>query len=286
MASQITKGGPSYQTKDDHLRFTVVRDVDKVEEDLLSHIKNEICTCGFPTVSNDKLVFDWEGIKSGIIELSDPELVALNWADARPVPTPADLALDQAVNKLNLEGIRKALAEGANPNLTNESGENRLCATIQSWQDHLSRCSASEEDLEFYGGPRPEQQIPIEEIKKILQVLIDAGADPNYFSYEEPAELALVNAVLAQEPEIVRLLLDCGADPTISPFWDDGPGMTPAAWDYAATDGFALDEQGARECYYAMVKNHSLPFGSRSAEEQARHDAELPDHLRSWRKNS
>jgi len=52
------------------------------------------------------------------------------------------------------------------------------------------------------------------------------------------------------------------------------------------TDGFSLDEYEARECYYAMVKDHPASFGSRSSEEVDRREAELPDHLRSWRKSS
>jgi len=283
MASQ-TGEGENFQIKEGHLHFTVVRAVEKIEGELLARITDEICTCGFPATSSNKLRFDWKDIKDDLIELSDPELVALNWADARPVPSLADLALHRAVTRLELEEIRKALSEGSNPNLTDTGGDNNLCAIIQAWGNHLMHYDAREEDLSYHGGPRPERKIPIEEITEMLQVLIDAGAHPNYYAYESTP--AIVDAVLSQEPEIVRLLLDCGADPTVSPFWDSGPGVTPAAWDYASTDGFALDEYGARECYYAMVKAHPAPFGSRSSEEVDRCEAELPDDLRSWRKSS
>jgi|GEM_PF-1544104 len=273
-----------HQIDEGHLRFTVVRAVEQIEENLLERIADEIRTCGFPKVSSDKLKFDWDDIKDDLIELSDSELVALNWADARPVLAPVDLSLQRAVTRLDLEGIRNALTEGANPNLTDRGGDNNLCAIIQAWGDHLMHHDAPEKDLDYYGGPRPERKISIEEIKEMLQVLIDAGAHPNY--YVCGAVPAIVDAVLSQKPEIVRLLLDCGADPSVSPFWDGGPGETPAAWDYASTDGFALDEYGARECYYAMVKNHPAPFGSRSSEAADRREADLPDHLRSWRRDS
>jgi len=282
-ASQVGVGDHS-EIKEGHLHFAVVRDVEQIDEDLLEGIVHEIRACGFPATSSTKLKFNWGDIKDELIELSDPELVALNWADACPVPMPVDLSLQRAVKGLDLEGIQKALSEGANPNLTNTSGDNNLCAIIQAWGDHLMHYDAPEKDLGFYGGPRPQRKIPVEEIKEMLQVLIDAGAHPNYYAYGETP--AIVDAVLSQKPEIVRLLLDCGADPSVSPFWDSGTGDTPAAWNYASTDGFTLDEYGARECYYAMVKNHPAPFGSRSSEEVDRREAELPDHLRTWRKSS
>jgi len=127
-ASQVGVG-EYYDIKEGHLHFTVVRAVEKIEKNLLENIADEIRTFGFPKTSSNKLKFDWMDIKDDLIELSDPELVALNWADARPVPAAVDLSLQRAVEGLDLEGIRKALSEGANPNLTNKSGDNAFAET-------------------------------------------------------------------------------------------------------------------------------------------------------------
>jgi len=282
-ASQIKGDASKDSIKEGCLRFTVVRNVDEMTKERLGQIVGEIRQQGFPTVSDDKLKFDWKDIKADLIELSDPELVALNWGDARPVPTAADFALERAVSELNIQGIRKALADGANPNLTESIYDNNFGALFIAWGDHLWNYSTREKDVASRGGAHPERKIPVEEIKAMCQVLLEAGAHPNYFDYGEAP--SLVSAVLAQNVELVRFLLDHGADPSISPFWDD-IGHTPAAWDYARFDGFALDEIGARECYYEMVKTHPAPFGSRESEEKDRRDAELPDHLRDWRKSS
>ncbi len=279
-ANQICTAEPSYQIKDDHLSFTVVRALDEIDNNILQRIENEICARGYPDVSDDKLAFGWEDVREGFVELSDPELVALNWADARPVPTSADIALYEAATGLDIHGIRKALAAGANPNITVKYRNNMLATVVIAWGDHLNHLICKDSDLSFYGGARPERKIPVEEVNEMLMVLLDAGAHPNCFSYGETP--VLVDAVLSQKPEIVRLLLERGADPTICAYWDEGPGMTPSAWFYASTDGFTMDEEGARECYYEMIKTHPAPWGTQQSDEQDRKESELPDYLRSW----
>ena len=279
-ANQICTAEPSYQIKDGHLSFTVVLALDEIDNNILHRIENEICARGYPDVSDVKLAFGWKDVCEGFVELSDPELVALNWADARPVPTLTDLALSEAARRLDVVGIRKALEEGASPNATDKYGNNMLSTVVVAWGDHLNHLICKDSDLSFYGGARPERKIPVEEVNEMLMVLLDAGAHPNYFDYDKTP--ALVDAVLSQKPEIVRLLLERGADPTICPYWDEGPDMTPSAWFYASTDGFALDEEGARDCYYEMIKNHPAPWGTQQRNEQDRKESELPDCLRSW----
>jgi len=282
--SVYTPCGP---VSEDHRHFTVVRAVDKMTKEQLEQLVSEIKENGVPTVSDDKLAFDWEDIEDDLVELSDPELVALNWEDARPAPTPADLALDQAICGLDVGGIRKALADGANPNHTDRYNCNRLSSVIYAWWDHIAHYEAPEEELDFYSsrGPRPERKIPVAEIREIMQMLLDAGAHPNLFAYGELTALA-DTVGFAKEPELVRLLLAHGADPSISPYWCS-IAETPAAWESVMLAGFQiLDEAGSRECYYEMVKEHPSPYGSRSEEERDRRDAELPDHLRYRTKHS
>jgi hypothetical protein len=262
-----------------HVRYVVVRDVDEVDASIMAQVVASIREHGKPEVSTRSLSFDFDTFRDDFIELSEPELVFLNWADARKPLRESDKALLKAAEKVDFAAIRQALAEGADPNITD--GEDPVLGiVITGWRDHLATCEADDEDLAYLGGKRPTRKIPLVEVLDALKLLLNAGAHPDRF---DPDGLpAIVTAALVQIPEIAALLLEYGADPSISPFWDDGLGMYPAAWGYA-TDGFSLNEAGAREVYYTMVRCRSSTMFEQATEDQDRLDAELPDNRRSWR---
>lgn len=263
-----------------HIRYVVVRDIDKVDDSIMEQVMASILEHGKPEVSTKSLSFDLGEFQDDFIELSEPELVFLNWADARKPLREIDKTLLNAAKKANFEGIRQALSEDADPNIT-DGEEPLLGIVIEAWRDHIAACEANNGDLSFYGGKRPEHKISLDEMLDILKLFLKAGAHPDRF---DPNGLpAIVTATLQQQPEIAALLLEHGTDPSVSPFWDEGLGMCPAAWDYAA-DGFSLNEAGSREVYYTMVRCRNSPMFNQATEDQDRLDAELPDEQRSWHK--
>ncbi|MDR3299270.1 MAG: hypothetical protein LBU43_04530 [Candidatus Accumulibacter sp.] len=280
--SIITEDRGFDNTKDPaHTRYVVVLDVEKVDDSIKARVVASIREHGAPDVSAKPISFDFDEFRDDFIELSEPELVFLNWAEARRSLSESDKALLKAAGKADFAAIRQALAEGASPNVTN--GEDPVLGlVIQGWQNHLGACDAKDEDLPYYGIAKPERRIPLDEMLDVLKLLLEAGAHPDCF---DPGGVpAITTAALAQEAKIAELLLDHGADPSVSPYWDDGLGMCPAAWDYAVTDGFSLNEAGAREVYYAMVRRRSSTMFEQTTEDQDRIDAELPDAQRSWRR--
>ncbi|MDR2689743.1 MAG: hypothetical protein LBB76_08315 [Azoarcus sp.] len=264
-----------------HIRYVVVLDVEKANDSIAKQGMASIRARGQPDVSTKPLHFDFADFHDDFIELSEPELVFLNRADARRPLRDCDKALLKGAESVDFAAMRQALADGADPNITD--GEDPILGiVIRAWQEHLSACNANEKDLPYYGGTRPERKIPLNEVLDMLKCLLDAGAHPDRF---DPEGLpAIVTATLAQEPEIAGLLIEHGADPSISPHWDEGLGMYPSAWDYAVTDGFSLNEADAREVYYTMIRHRSSPLFKQRAEDQDRLAAELPDEARSWRR--
>lgn len=279
-AAQIDRDDHWCQISPGDRRVTVIRRLESVTEHDVNEIVQAFQARGGPDLSTGDITFSWSDIRGGFTEMSDPELVVMNWADARPVPSAADIELQESIDRLDIDGIRKALTAGANPSCTSKNREGGLASVIRAWRDHWQHWHAVENELEYFGGPRPERLIPVEEAREMLSVLLDAGAHPDRHEYNETP--AITDAVLAQSPELVSLLLERGADPSVGVFWDDGPGIKPAAWDYAMFDGFSLNEAGAREAYFAMIRHRSSPAWTQQEEEEDRREADLPDHLRSW----
>lgn len=267
----------------DHVRVTVVRNVKEAKDADLAHVIDDLKAGRRPVVdSSDLVAFTFDDIRDGLVELSNPELVLLNWDDAIPELTQADEALWKAAYALDGEGMERALADGANANSIRRNSDNVLSSVIEGWGDYRYACNATEEKRERDGIKPPERTVSHAQMLAMLRRLLDAGAHPDFHNFNQCP--AIVNAALAQDPDIAALLLDYGADPNIRPFWDDGlPAGWPAAWDYASTDGFSIGcELGAREVYYEMIKRQSSPLFELKNEDEDRREAQVPDCLRHW----
>lgn len=131
--------------------------------------------------------------------------------DPRCPPPPAlhpDLVLADAVNSPNAchTTVAVLLRHGADPN-----GRNRLGHPI--FDDALKK----------HGG----------DDLKLVEMLLAAGADPNWNSGDGTARTPLVTAITASRHEIVRRLLDAGADPNalsggLPPLWYANLASRPA----------------------------------------------------------
>lgn len=77
------------------------------------------------------------------------------------------------------------------------------------------------EHVDVNGGSRPPLWVaasrPINHAGRIIDMLLEAGADPNKASTIDSNSTPLLGAVkLSQPPDIIRALVDHGADPTIA----------------------------------------------------------------------
>lgn len=254
------------------LEYVVVRHMDEIDHTVITQIADEIKTYGQPVLSDISVHFSWDDIKSYFTELSEPELVYLNWEEAKPSLSKVDTALIKAACNLDIDGIRHALADGANPNAI-EGEDTVLGSVIIAWSNYVS----------FPPPSKKTNLISLDEVKEIMRLLLDAGTHPDWYCPE--GINALTETALEQQPELAELLLEYGANAAINLSVDMGMGAYPSAWNFAAIDGFNLEQElGAREVFYAMVRYRSTPSFTQFQEDKDRLDATLPDEQRSWRK--
>jgi hypothetical protein len=265
----------------DHVRATLILDVKESDSADIAGVVEDLKAGRPPTLPAKPIHFSFDDIKDGLVELSDPELVVLNWEDAIPALTEADEALWTAAYALDADGIERAIAGGANLNVPRDDYNSLLSRVIEGWRDHCYLGDASDEDLARQGRTRPVPEVSRDQMLAIMRRLLEAGAHPDLHSPEQTPPI--VDAALAGEPAIAALLLDYGADATIVNLWDEGPGAWPGAWDYAYIDGFNLDQDaGAREVYYELIRRGSSPLFEQSDEDDDRRDAGLPPERRAW----
>lgn len=254
------------------LDYIVVRHLDDIDHNAIAQIADEIKTYGQPLLSDISVHFSWDDIKSHFTELSEPELVYLNWEEAKPSLSNVDIALIKATRNLDIDGIRKALTDGANPNAIDYE-DTVLGSVIIAWSNYAS----------FPPPSKKMNLISLSDVKEIMRLLLDAGAHPDWYCPE--GTNSLTETALEQQPELADLLLKYGADAAINCSVDNGIGAYPSAWSFAVIDGFNIDQElGAREVFYAMASHRSTPSFTQLQEDKDRLDATLPDEQRSWRK--
>lgn len=280
--SPVAAADPFEETPDpDHLRVTVVRNLDTITAEDIAILKRDFVGGRTPTLSTEPVTFDFETVRDGFMELSNPELVALNWADAVPPLSEADESLWKAAYCLDTAAVIRALKSGANVNQYRALDGSVLTQVIEGWRDHRRGLEAEEEGATSFWGQRPARPISHTEMLALLRRLLDAGAHPDL--HGPNSYPPIVEAALAKDPDTVSVLLGYGADPGIQASWDEGPGAWPTAWEFATIDGFHLDkDERAREVYYRMIRARSSPLYTAEGEEQDRRDAALPPPQRSW----
>ena len=132
-----------------------------------------------------------------------------------------------AANDLN--GLRQAVAEGADVNAQNESGESALF--LAAW---LGRLEFVNQLLEFGADVNLKDdcgRVPLFDVCRagsveMVQILLDAGADPR--AANRFGDTLLHQAACGRCPDIVRLLVDHGAD-LAAKNWQDRTPLAEAA---------------------------------------------------------
>ena len=187
------------------------------------HELNDILSAGkLPEIDPTPKRCDPKLSVSMLSHLSIPELFALNWTACLPPLDEADRSLLDAAGKLDVEGVRAALASGANPNSIDGKKEQTALGLIV------------EETLRFVGDEGYSESAANEKDQFALQaidLLIDAGAAVDLAAFNECTPLAA--ACLNSDASIVTRLLEHGADPSILCYDDDYKGDWGGAWEYA-----------------------------------------------------
>ncbi|WP_180128127.1 MULTISPECIES: hypothetical protein [unclassified Acinetobacter] len=259
----------STSTSKSQMDYIVVLDVDEINHEIVYKVEEWIKNNNFPTLSEKPLNFSWDEIKSYFTELSEPELVYLNWAEAEHSLSVHDKALFKAVNQLDITMVNQALNDGANLNRFC-SEQSILSCLISAWNDYIT-----------FPDHHNTNSISLSHVKEMMQLLLDKGVHPDL--HHPDGANALTDTVLAQQPELAEILLEYGADSSISLYTDMGMAPEPSAWSFAQIDGFNIDvELGAREVFYAMVRHRSTPAFTQEVEDRDRRDSMLSDEERSW----
>lgn len=197
-------------------------------------------------------------VVSGLFtELSLPELVLLNWEQVRKPPTAADRALHAAIGRFDQDGVRAALADGADPNGTLDKRFADVPLTQVVSFKHWMQQTAGGHDWDVlrrqFPGPSTD------EIIQMIDLLVEAGAALDWAPPDRHTPLA--EAALNGEEAVVRHLLALGADPSIRCHTDDHSAGMGNAWDYAAyhCDGDAGNHD--RSAWEALEEVWPEPFG-------------------------
>ena len=147
----------------------------------------------------------------------------------------ADTGLINAIKAVDVDGVRAALARGADVTAAEADGTTPL-----HWAAYTNESAIVESLLEAGAdasavnryGMRPISLASINGNAVIAEQLLDAGADPNTVAAE--GETALMTAARTGSHELVELLLDRGADVNAAETWR---GQTALMW--AAAEGHA-----------------------------------------------
>ena len=147
----------------------------------------------------------------------------------------ADAGLISAIKAADVEGVRAALARGADVTAPEADGTTPLHwaahANDRAIVDLLLAAGADATAANRY-GIHPISLACTNGSATIVAQLLDAGADPNTVATE--GETALMTAARTGSRELVDLLLDRGADVTAAETWR---GQTALTW--AAAEGHA-----------------------------------------------
>jgi hypothetical protein len=161
--------------------------------------------------------FTYEDIKDYFVYLDVHLLSLLNAEDGVKDITAAEKALLDSAERLNLDGILKAVSDGANINAIDDMGETAITKVIRASRYDFHPL-ADKEAFEKFQRETPE--FTNEEKIMVAQKLLDMGADINFFG---PSGInGLLETTYNHNPVLMKFLLDKGANPNFNYHPEDG----------------------------------------------------------------
>lgn len=157
--------------------------------------------------------YTWDEIKHFFIELNLHQLALTFPREQLHKHTTIDDELFGACRRLDIEGMKRAITNGANVNALNKYGSTPLIVVIdcleekQNWRPNDDKPSPGEKGEDNF-----------DMVKPCIDFLLEQGADIDLFGRD--AEFALLEAYYAHSLKAVRYLLDKGANPNYNSFRD------------------------------------------------------------------
>lgn len=158
--------------------------------------------------------FKWDEIKNMFIQLTLDQLRLVQGEKMHKCHA-IDKELFAACNRMDLDGVKRAIELGANVNALNDSGECPITETIQYSADHFREWNKKYTDEEY----EEHKRMAFERTTPIVELLLEHGADIDLFGYDglQP----LVTAYLDGNVEMSRFLLEHGSNPNYNSYLTD-----------------------------------------------------------------
>lgn len=158
--------------------------------------------------------FKWDEIKDMFIQLTLDQLRLVQGEKMHKCHA-IDKELFAACNRMDLDGVKRAIELGANVNALNDSGECPITETIQYSADHFREWNKKYTDEEY----EEHKRMALERTMPIVGLLLEHGADIDLFGYDglQP----LVTAYLDGNVEMTKFLLEHGANPNYNSYLTD-----------------------------------------------------------------
>ena len=202
------------------------------------------------------VVFEWGDITGFLYRPTSKELELINNEEARPPVRSLDVEMIDRIAHLDIEGALTLVDKGANINGADEYGATAITTIAES---SATDCITFGDDFEARCAALPELK-PSDRIT-MMKRLIEAGADVNFFYYNEFD--VLIRSTIQAEPETVQFLLEeAGADPNHNTFPEDDPETISNALNYASTDAMIYEGAHREACeeIYQMLLKHGAVF--------------------------
>ncbi len=184
-------------------------------------------------VSRNPLRFPLETVNEYIVCLEHSMVELLNGKDSILPIREIDQRLIDAANRLDMPTVRDLLQAGANVNCIDRHGDTPLSLVIENGETDSLKVDEHERFFEQEYPKDPEGYETEWESRCLERVreLLEWGADPNLFGYDGVGPLR--EAVYKSFPKVVALLLERGANPNYNPFAEEEPEIVSAPLDGA-----------------------------------------------------
>lgn len=169
-------------------------------------------------------IFSWEEIKDLFVEVTIPQLELLHGEKINRMEA-GDEMLFEACHNLDLEGIKQAIQEGANPKALDKFGQSTIYQCVDTCVNYcgMSEIDAEEEEEfdyeDIYDGMESIMGLNDEELlsrtKACIEFLMEQGVDINLFGYGCAIDV-LYTAVHYNTSELMKYLLEKGAIPNFN----------------------------------------------------------------------
>ena len=160
--------------------------------------------------------FTYEDIKDYFVYLDVHMLSLLNYEDGTKDITAAEKELFDSAERLSVEGMLKAISDGANINAIDTNGETAITKVISASKYDFYPL-ADREAFEKFRRETPE--FTNEEKIVVAQKLLEMGADIDFFGPD--GINGLLDVTYTHNPVLMKFLLDNGANPNINYFPED-----------------------------------------------------------------